>query len=201
MFTALYVHVPFCARKCDYCAFYSVPRAGADRRRAYLCRLAAEFGAGAGECEALDSVFVGGGTPTILEAGELSDLLASVRDSFTLGGDCELTVECNPDTLTGAKAQCGDLKSGMSEYTCVHHFLDATPVCPDFPSFHAIWNLDLPAGFGIGSALHQKRASSGGVRDGRPEISGIQIHAQPHTYHSRGEYYAYFHELFEMSDP
>lgn len=103
MFSSLYVHVPFCARKCDYCAFYSVAKAEPDLRRAYLRRLLAEFADRAGECSALESVFVGGGTPTILAAGELSELLERVRDAFELAPGCEFTVECNPDTLTGDK--------------------------------------------------------------------------------------------------
>ena len=103
MFTSLYVHVPFCARKCDYCAFYSIAGGGADVQRAYLRRLSAEFADRAGECSALESVFVGGGTPTLLAVAELSELLGAVHGSFELGPGCEVTVECNPDTLTAAK--------------------------------------------------------------------------------------------------
>ena len=103
MFTSLYIHVPFCARKCGYCAFYSIAGAGADLRRAYLRRLSFEFAAGARECGPLESVFVGGGTPTLLARSELSDMLGAVHGTFALAPGCEITVESNPDTLTQDK--------------------------------------------------------------------------------------------------
>ena len=102
-FQSLYVHVPFCRAKCDYCAFYSIPGAGSARRQAYLDRLRLEFAEFAGQHAPLTSIFIGGGTPSLLPPRQLDELLRRIRTSFTLAADCEFTVECNPDSLTAQK--------------------------------------------------------------------------------------------------
>ena len=99
-YTSLYVHVPFCNRKCDYCAFYSLGHADPDLRRRYLDRLRDEFDANAGLCAPLDSIFIGGGTPTALAPGEMAELLHAIRTTFTLAPDCEWSSEANPESLT-----------------------------------------------------------------------------------------------------
>lgn len=103
-FEALYVHVPFCASKCGYCAFYSVPGAPAAVRCRYLDRLQEEFSAGGPRCASLSTMFIGGGTPSVLDLGELRGLLAGIRNSFSLLPGVEWTVECNPGSLTHYKA-------------------------------------------------------------------------------------------------
>ena len=102
-FESLYIHVPFCNAKCDYCAFYSLPGADAALRRAYLGRLDAELAARAPLCAPVDSVYVGGGTPSALSAGELAALLSSVRRHLALASDAEVSVEANPHSLTPEK--------------------------------------------------------------------------------------------------
>lgn len=92
----VYVHVPFCASKCDYCAFAT----WTDRHHlteAYVRALRTEIGRAvdAGLPEA-DTVFVGGGTPTLLPA----EALASILDTIPVRADAEITVECNPDDVT-----------------------------------------------------------------------------------------------------
>ncbi|MDX9979225.1 MAG: radical SAM family heme chaperone HemW [Lentisphaeria bacterium] len=101
-YESLYLHVPFCAAKCDYCAFYSEAGAAPARRRRYLDRLRAELAA-ASQPEPLASVFIGGGTPSLLEPAELDELLRLVTTHFQLAPAVEWTVECNPDSLDGAK--------------------------------------------------------------------------------------------------
>jgi oxygen-independent coproporphyrinogen-3 oxidase len=100
---SLYVHVPFCAAKCDYCAFYSVPDADEALRRAYLRRLENDLTAAAHLCSPLESVYFGGGTPSVLSAEEMGALLSSVRRQVELQSGAEVTVECNPDSLTPDK--------------------------------------------------------------------------------------------------
>ncbi|MDI9402314.1 MAG: radical SAM family heme chaperone HemW [Limnohabitans sp.] len=100
----LYVHVPFCFHKCHYCDFYSfVDREG--RSGDYLLRLAHDvtwtLGRVAGEIE---TVFVGGGTPTLLTVDELAQLCKEIR-RFPLARQVEWTVEANPETIDLAKAQ------------------------------------------------------------------------------------------------
>jgi oxygen-independent coproporphyrinogen-3 oxidase len=96
----VYVHVPFCARRCDYCAFAT----WTDRAHLvgdYLDALRREIDqAVAGGLTAASSVFVGGGTPTLVAAGDLVEVLAHVP----LQPGAEVTVECNPDDVTPALA-------------------------------------------------------------------------------------------------
>ena len=100
---AAYVHVPFCAHKCGYCDFASL--AGADHQAdRYLDALDRELDALGGPHE-METIFVGGGTPTRLEAGQLARLLASIRRTFTLTPGGEWTVEANPGTLDEARVE------------------------------------------------------------------------------------------------
>ena len=101
---AAYVHVPFCAHKCGYCDFASL--AGADHLAdRYLDSLERELRrTTGGDPQEVDTVFVGGGTPTRLDAGQLARLLAMIRRWFPLTPGGEWTVEANPGTLDPAKA-------------------------------------------------------------------------------------------------
>ena len=101
---SLYLHLPFCVRKCRYCDFLSGPYDAAVRRR-YLraleteIRLSAEtFGNGNGRLSA-DTVFLGGGTPSLLDADELAHLMAVLSESFRILPGAEITMECNPGTV------------------------------------------------------------------------------------------------------
>ena len=101
---AAYVHVPFCAHKCGYCDFASLAGSDhlADRYLAALEReMAMETG---GTPQPVDTIFIGGGTPTRLDAPALKRLLTAVRRWFPLNDDGEWTVEANPGTLDEAKA-------------------------------------------------------------------------------------------------
>ena len=95
---ALYLHVPFCFHKCHYCDFYSLVDTR-DRQEAFTTRLIAELDALSPHAGPLSSVFVGGGTPTLLRPGLWSRLLAALLDRFDLAG-AEFTVECNPETAS-----------------------------------------------------------------------------------------------------
>ena len=95
----LYLHIPFCAAKCRYCDFYSAPT-GAEIRAAYvtaLCRHI-EAMADAAKGRLVDTVYVGGGTPTCLGKTPLGRILDTVRRCYHLAADAEITVECNPVT-------------------------------------------------------------------------------------------------------
>ena len=98
----LYFHVPFCASKCKYCDFYSF--AGQETQMdAYvdaMCRAIAAWGA---RCQGakVDTVYFGGGTPSLLGAARLGRILTAARAGFALQDDAEITVECNPDSMTG----------------------------------------------------------------------------------------------------
>ena len=98
---AAYVHIPFCAHKCGYCDFASL--AGADHQAdRYLHALEREMSALETPRE-VETIFIGGGTPTRLEAPDLTRLLKMVRRWFPLVEGGEWSVEANPGTLTEAK--------------------------------------------------------------------------------------------------
>lgn len=101
----IYVHIPFCARKCGYCDFYSVEgEEGRDRFPALVERemdLLLRTYPGEAETPA-DTVYFGGGTPTILGPDRLNRLLAAIRTRFPVVKDAEVTLEANPGTVAGA---------------------------------------------------------------------------------------------------
>ena len=99
---AAYVHVPFCAHKCGYCDFASL--AGSDHLAdRYLDALEREMAVMA-EPQEVDTIFIGGGTPTRLDSRQLGRLLTMVRRWFPLSPGGEWTVEANPGTLDVEKA-------------------------------------------------------------------------------------------------
>ncbi len=93
----LYVHFPFCVRKCRYCAFYSVP----DRRLAgrYLRCLIREIGQRADPGLACGTVYFGGGTPSLLGPDGAAEILGALREAFAIGPGAEVTVEANPGAV------------------------------------------------------------------------------------------------------
>lgn len=102
---ALYVHLPFCVRKCRYCDFNSRPAPEAERTE-YLQALRCEIAGRAHELAdsvRLDTVYLGGGTPTLYDAGDLANLLDLIRDAFDVSPDAEVSVEANPETLDAPK--------------------------------------------------------------------------------------------------
>jgi oxygen-independent coproporphyrinogen-3 oxidase len=106
--TALYVHIPFCVKKCAYCDFASY--AGRERdEEAYVRALLREAKTYAGE--RIETVFVGGGTPSLLPAYLMRTLLSGLKDIFRIAPDAEWTVECNPGTVDPEKLrayrECG----------------------------------------------------------------------------------------------
>lgn len=91
--TGLYLHIPFCKSKCAYCDFYSVSTDEAVRNN-YLNALINEFSRYRGA--AIDTVYIGGGTPSLLSAKEIDRLLSAVHHSFSVDANSEITVEANP---------------------------------------------------------------------------------------------------------
>lgn len=96
----IYVHIPFCKKKCDYCDFLSAPATKGQQlnyQKALLTEIESYRGQTTGR--RADSIFFGGGTPSILEAVWLEELLEKLREIFRITPDAELTIECNPGTL------------------------------------------------------------------------------------------------------
>ncbi len=95
--------MPFCARRCDYCAFYVYEKAASGLRREYLTRLESELKVKSEYCDPLATIYIGGGTPTYFSTRELREMLTMVTENFQFEAGYEFTVESNPDCLTPAK--------------------------------------------------------------------------------------------------
>ncbi len=96
----VYIHIPFCKSKCAYCDFYSLADHGEWRAR-YVQALQAHMDETAPQArnEQVDTVYFGGGTPTLLGAKALCQLLAHVKKRFQVSREAEVTVEANPDSV------------------------------------------------------------------------------------------------------
>ncbi|HKD79808.1 MAG TPA: radical SAM family heme chaperone HemW [Candidatus Angelobacter sp.] len=103
----LYISVPFCRSKCTYCNFASGVFSAAQMGR-YVERISEDVGAfrgyaaqlGASVPDVVDSIYLGGGTPSLLPAEELKKLFFALREEFKITPSAEITVECAPGTLT-----------------------------------------------------------------------------------------------------
>ncbi len=102
---SLYVHLPWCVRKCPYCDFNSYTSGDAAPKEQYLKALVTDIAAEAAYAEGreLVSVFLGGGTPSLFTPDEIGRVLDSVAQNFSLAADIEITMEANPGTI-----ECGD---------------------------------------------------------------------------------------------
>ena len=111
----IYVHVPFCLSKCHYCDFCSVQHTDEETREQYteqVCREIGHFSSligDKGDIPVADSVYFGGGTPTLLSAKQIARILGTVNTCFGIDGDAEITVETNPKTADAEKL--GELRS------------------------------------------------------------------------------------------
>lgn len=100
----LYIHIPFCVRKCAYCDFLSAP-ADEDTRQKYVSALIKEIQGykKAYQDYCVSTIFVGGGTPSILFPGQIKVIFSALQDSFKIDEEAEITIEANPGTVTEEK--------------------------------------------------------------------------------------------------
>lgn len=99
----LYIHVPFCMKKCAYCDFYSVEET--EKCSAYVDALITQIKSfkGAGKSYLVDSIYIGGGTPSVLSGEDMQRILAAIASSFRIADEAEITMEANPGTLDAVK--------------------------------------------------------------------------------------------------
>jgi len=133
----VYLHVPFCRVRCGYCDFntYTATELRGVRQDSYAETLSGEVALArgvlerAGALRPASTVFIGGGTPTLLPAGDLARMLGDVRSAFGLMPGAEITVEANPDTVTGAVADtlaaAGVTRLSIGMQSSVPHVLAA----------------------------------------------------------------------------
>ena len=102
----IYIHIPFCVKKCAYCDFLSAPSTEEERERYVnlLCEEIAASSVRAKEYEVV-TVFFGGGTPSILKGEQIERILKVLRESFVIAENAEITLEMNPGTVTGEKLE------------------------------------------------------------------------------------------------
>jgi len=106
----IYIHIPFCKKICSYCDFYKV--IAPEDKSSFLETVLKEASLRQNylEGESISTIYMGGGTPSVLAAGEISRFLDSLRAYFKVDGDCETTIELNPDDVE--PAFLNELKSG-----------------------------------------------------------------------------------------
>ncbi|MBX3377242.1 MAG: radical SAM family heme chaperone HemW [Phycisphaeraceae bacterium] len=96
---SLYIHIPFCFHKCHYCDFYSIVDTR-DRQEPFTNRLIRELRALSPMAGTIETIFIGGGTPSLLRPPLWRELLRTLREAFDMTPTLEFTVECNPETVT-----------------------------------------------------------------------------------------------------
>lgn len=148
----LYVHIPFCVKKCAYCDFLSGP-AGEAERSAYTEALLREI---KGRREAyrdyrVSTVFLGGGTPSVLTGEETARIFHALGESFDISRDAEITMEVNPGTVTGEKAavwrQCGVNRLSIGLQSADDRELEMLGRIHTFREFLDTWETVRKAGF------------------------------------------------------
>ncbi len=120
----LYLHIPFCAAICNYCNFNRGLHDEGWRRR-YVEALVADIRRHAAPDVAVDTIFFGGGTPSLLTPGEVARILTACRESYAVAGDAEVTLEANPESAS-AEALDGYRAAGVNRLSFgVQSFQDA----------------------------------------------------------------------------
>ena len=118
----IYIHVPFCKRRCGYCNFYSTTRLGL--KDSYLqavrkeLQLRCDYLGG----EPVQTIYFGGGTPSLLHPTEIQQIIDTIKQLFAVGADAEITIEANPDDLTSeyisqlAETEANRLSIGIQSF-------------------------------------------------------------------------------------
>ena len=123
----LYIHIPFCQQRCIYCDFYSTTHTTA-HIDAYIKSLSREMELRRDELPSplLHSVYIGGGTPSLLSAEQIRKVFHAIRSNFTIATDAEITIEANPDDVSPAFLET-ILQEGVNRISMgVQTFDDAT---------------------------------------------------------------------------
>ena len=150
---SIYIHIPFCVRKCAYCDFLSAP-ATREVQEQYLHMLMQEI---CGKAEqyakeyVVKTIFIGGGTPTSVDADLLCQVLEMVKKQFEVGGDAEISMECNPGTADKAAlkkyCQAGVNRLSIGLQSTQNHLLQKLGRIHTFEQFLETFQNAREAGF------------------------------------------------------
>src|SRR5436853_2091467 len=194
---ALYVHIPWCVRKCPYCDFNSHERAGALPEREYIERLFLDLEAVLPSVwgRRVLSVFLGGGTPSLFSPESIETLLSGVRARLPLEPGAEITLEANPGTVEAARF-AGFRQAGVNRISVgVQSFDDRMlaalgrihgadearrAVAAALRSFDNV-NLDLMYGLPGQTPAMARSDAEEAVRLGVPHVSAYQLTIEPNT--------------------
>lgn len=100
MSAGVYIHIPFCKSRCSYCDFATDVYRSSDAVERYVSAVRKEIGGFSAEGVYIDTIYFGGGTPSLLSPPQLGSILAEVREVFGVSSDAEITMEMNPATVT-----------------------------------------------------------------------------------------------------
>ena len=148
----IYIHIPFCISKCKYCDFKSAPSCSKERSDYVesLCEKIRSYGEFA-KAYRVVSIFVGGGTPSILDADQMREIFESVKETFSLSEDAEITVEMNPGTVTSEKLtayrSCGVNRLSIGLQSVNNHELKALGRIHTYEEFLETYQMARKAGF------------------------------------------------------
>src|SRR5712675_1317165 len=122
---ALYVHIPWCVKKCPYCDFNSHQARGDVPERAYVEALVTDLELAIPDVwgRRVHSIFLGGGTPSLFSAAAIETLISAFRARLQLAGDCEITLEANPGTFEAEKFR-GYREAGATHLSFYHLTLE-----------------------------------------------------------------------------
>ena len=194
---ALYVHIPWCVRKCPYCDFNSHERAGALPENEYVARLLLDLEGLLPSVwgRRLVSVFIGGGTPSLFSPDAIDTLLSGVRARMTLEPGAEITLEANPGTVEAARFR-GFREAGVNRISIgvqsfeermlaalgrIHGPGEARrAIEAALASFDNV-NIDLMYGLPGQSAAMARADIEEAARAGVPHISAYQLAIEPNT--------------------
>lgn len=113
---SIYIHIPFCIKKCLYCDFLSAPASCEEQKdyvRALVCEIRDFQTVSKIQTYEVISVFFGGGTPSLLEVSWMGDIMDALKETFFFSEDVEISLECNPKTATFEKLQ-GFFQAGVN---------------------------------------------------------------------------------------
>ena len=137
----LYIHIPFCDRKCDYCDFVSYSM-GLDAQKEFKEALFKEIDMYREECtkKVFNSIYIGGGTPSVMHAGFIYDLSRKIFSTFHFEEDVEFTIEVNPNSVTMEKLT-EYLRAGVNRVSVGVQCIDSK-ILANVGRFQTIQNID-----------------------------------------------------------
>ncbi|OGA72316.1 MAG: YggW family oxidoreductase [Betaproteobacteria bacterium RIFCSPLOWO2_12_FULL_65_14] len=194
---ALYVHIPWCVRKCPYCDFNSHERAGALPEQEYVARLMRDIEESLPSVwgRRVVSVFIGGGTPSLFSPESIDALLSGARARLALEPDAEITLEANPGTVEAARFR-GFREAGVNRISIgvqsfddrmlgalgrIHSGLEALRAIEAAAACFDNVNIDLMYALPGQSAAMARADLQQAIRLGVPHVSAYQLTIEPNT--------------------